>query len=302
MKRALLFLLFWSWVNPIYSQNPLLPQTLLWEVKGNGLKSPSYVFGTMHLLCKEDAILGDSLQYTIKNCDAVYFEIDMDDMFQMMGMIRHLNMRGDTSLDQLLSDKDYLKLEAFIRKARLPIPMSMLRKMKPMFVSGLLSESLFECTQKNGMEELIMKSAKRQGKQIKGLETASFQAGLFDSIPYQIQALELLEFTDSIESVKLSTYKMVEYYKSQDLENLLLITTESEPGLENYMDLLLYKRNRNWVSKFDSIAVKESCLIAVGAGHLPGKNGLLELLRAKGYEVRPVVNTIKKGAMVALTP
>jgi len=302
IKNSLFILLIVFSVKPSIAQKSSFPKTLLWEITGNGIKNPSYVFGTMHLLCKEDAVMGDSLEFAINECKSVYFELDLDDMLQMLGMLKHLNMKNDLSLDQLVGNEDYGKIESFFRKVKSPIPFSIVRKMKPMLVAGLLSESLFDCSQKNGMEELIMKFAKQKKKNIHGLETVAYQAGLFDSIPYHDQAKELLKIVDSVEVMKLNTYKMVSYYKDQDLENLRLLTTEAEPGMEKYMDLLLYNRNRNWASKFDQLAQNESCLIAVGAGHLPGNNGLLELLRAKGYELRPITNTKRKGALVKPAP
>lgn len=302
LKNSLFFLLIVFSAMPSIAQKPSLPKTLLWEITGNGLKKPSYVFGTMHLLCKDDAVMGDSLEFAINECKSVYFELDLDDMLQMFGMLKHLNMQNDLSLDQLVGNEVYRNIESFIKKVKLPIPFSMVRKMKPMLVAGLLSESLFDCSQKNGMEELIMKFAKQKRKTIHGLETIAYQAGLFDSIPYHDQAKELIKMVDNVEAMKLNTYKMVSYYKDQDLENLRLLTTETEPGMEQYMDLLLYNRNRNWASKFDQLAQNESCLIAVGAGHLPGNDGLLELLKKKGYEVRPITNIKGKGAMVKPAP
>src|SRR5262249_40518740 len=71
--------LLWSCLG--FSQTP---HTLLWKISGNGLKKPSYLFGTMHILCADDAHLSDSLRGVIARCDEMYFEVDMSDM---MGMV-----------------------------------------------------------------------------------------------------------------------------------------------------------------------------------------------------------------------
>jgi len=72
--------------------------TLLWKISGNGLDKPSYLFGTIHLICAEDAILSDNMKKAISDCDEVYFEVDMDNLFEMIGAINKMKMIGDTTL------------------------------------------------------------------------------------------------------------------------------------------------------------------------------------------------------------
>ena len=81
--------------------------TLLWQITGNGLPRPSYFFGTIHMICSDDALLSDSLKTAIVNSDAVYFEVDMDNLFEMLGIMRKMKMRNDTTLADLLSKEDY---------------------------------------------------------------------------------------------------------------------------------------------------------------------------------------------------
>src|SRR4029079_16110690 len=81
--------------------------TLLWRISGKNLSKPSYIFGTMHMICADDIELSDSLKKAISNSNKVYLELDMDDMWQMMGAMMHMNMKGDTTLSDLLSVEDY---------------------------------------------------------------------------------------------------------------------------------------------------------------------------------------------------
>src|SRR5689334_21551590 len=68
------------------------PHTFLWQISGNGLKKPSYLFGTMHRLCTDDAHLSDSLRAVIAHVDEVYFEIDISDMSGMLGSMKYMRM------------------------------------------------------------------------------------------------------------------------------------------------------------------------------------------------------------------
>src|SRR5689334_10378667 len=82
------------------------PNTLLWKISGNGLKKPSYLFGTMHILCADDARLSDNLKKAIKDCDEIYFEIDMDNTQEMAGAMKYLRMNDGIKLSELLTPEE----------------------------------------------------------------------------------------------------------------------------------------------------------------------------------------------------
>ena len=267
-----------------------LENTLLWQISGNGLANPSYLFGTMHLLCADDARLSVNLKKAIKETDRIYFEIDMDDMSQMMSALKHVRMNDNTKLSDLLSKEEYDRVKLFFEKNGSMLPFSMMERFKPYMLTSLIGERSMGCEQTNGMEMSIMQEAKKYDKEILGLETAEFQAGLFDSIPYEKQAKELLNYIDSIHHFKNNTSDLAKVYREQNLEKMQQLTA-SESGIGEYLDLLVYDRNRRWVEQLSTILAKNSTLIAVGAGHLPGEEGMINLLRKAGYTVKPLKNT-----------
>jgi uncharacterized protein YbaP (TraB family) len=83
---------------------------------------------------------------------------------------------------------------------------------------------------------------------------------------------------------------MMKAYKSQDLEKLEALMMKTDMGVGNFTDVLLYNRNRNWVVKLKELMSQKSLLVAVGAGHLPGNKGVINLLRKAGYTVTPMEN------------
>jgi uncharacterized protein len=103
MKRISAVLLASIMTITAFAQKNNSDKTLLWKISGNGLKTPSYLFGTIHMLCKDDAVLSDSLRNIIKKVKEVYFEVDLDNMFEMLGVMGKMKMRGDTTLQDLLS-------------------------------------------------------------------------------------------------------------------------------------------------------------------------------------------------------
>ncbi len=267
-----------------------LENTLLWEISGKELNQPSYLFGTMHLLCAEDAKLSDSLRLAINTVKEIYFEIDLDNMMETMGALKYLNMNGNKKLSDLLSAGDYTKVKNYFVANKVMIPLSMMDRFKPYFITALISESKFPCATKDGMEQAIMKYAGKSKKPIYGLETIQYQASVFDSIPYENQAKDLVKMIDSAgKGNDDEDIKLIEVYRNQDLNKMTELTA-GEGGIGQYLDLLLYKRNANWVNKMPDLMKQKQILFAVGAGHLGGEKGVIDLLRKAGYSVRPMIH------------
>ncbi|HLF45469.1 MAG TPA: TraB/GumN family protein [Chitinophagaceae bacterium] len=272
-------------------------KSLLWQISGNGMEKPSFLYGTIHMLCEEDAVLSDSLIYAIENTEKVYLEADLDNLFELFGAMNQMKMRNDTTLKDLLTAVEYTQVKEYIESKNSLLPFSVLETLKPLLVSSTLLESGLSCGTAVAMEQIIMKEAKRRGKRIEGLETMSYQLSIFDSIPYKVQATQLVKYTSSsgeMSGADKEFTEMMDAYKEQDLEKLDAIIRKPESGLENYEDILLFNRNINWVKKLKIILQERSVTIAVGAGHLSGEKGLIELLRKEGYKVKPVKNKVNK--------
>lgn len=293
LNRALYFILMLAGVTG-YGQTGKprpLEKSLLWEISGNGLTKPSYLYGTIHMICKDDAALGDSLVAAIEKSDRVYFEVDMDNMMEMISAFKDFKMRNDTTLADLLNKEDYEKVKEYMESKSTLLPFSQLETYKPMLASSLLMESGIGCEESVAMEQLILEVARRNKKRVDGLETMSYQASIFDSIPYKLQAEQLLKYVKdggSQSDGDKQFEEMVEAYKEQDIEKLGKFVASDDGGLGNYEDILIYHRNRNWVQKLKTIMPEKALTIAVGAGHLAGEKGVIKLLRKEGYTVRPI--------------
>lgn len=271
--------------------------TLLWKISGNGIDKASYLFGTIHMLCKEDAFLSNNLVSAIEKSDRVYLELDMDNLFEMFGAMTKMKMSNDTTLADLLTAEEYKRVKEHFESKKTMLPFSMLETYKPLLASSLLMEGGIGCDEQVAMEQLIMEEAKKKGKRIEGLETMAYQMSVFDSIPYKMQAQELLKsisIGDKDTDGDKEFSEMMNAYKDQDLEKLGDMITKSDAGMMQYQDVLLNNRNRNWVEKLKILLKEKSLVIAVGAGHLPGETGVINLLRKAGYKVTPVENKSNK--------
>lgn len=263
--------------------------TLLWQVSGKDLKEPSYIFGTFHLMCKADIKFSETLKKAITGSHEVYMELDMDDPSTMLSGLLFMNMKDGKKLKDFYTADEYKKVETYFKDS-IGVPMMMLQSIKPYFLAAMLYPKMMNCKTASGVEEELMKIAKENKKEIKGLETMQFQASVFDSIPYDWQAKELLKNIDSFSVYKKEFDTMMFQYKNQQLLEMEKLIAKSEFGGEKFNDLLLAKRNMNWVAQLKNILNKESVFVAVGAGHLVGEKGLLNLLKKEGYTVEPLLN------------
>ena len=297
MKKIALWAMICAAGLTASSQSNVSTNTLLWRISGNNLSKPSYLFGTIHLLCANDIELSETLKTAIKETDKVYLELDMDNLFEMMQAVQKMKMRNDTTLSDLLSESDYKKVKAFFTSKSSMIPFSILETYKPMLAASMIMQTSTDCDNAISMEQIIMQQAKQDRKEIKGMETMTYQLSIFDSIPYEVQAKQLLAFiteNDTEDKASKEYEEMASAYRNQELNKLEMLINKEEFGVGNFADLLLYNRNRNWVVTMGKIFSANSAVIAVGAGHLPGEKGVINLLRKAGYKVDPMENKMLK--------
>lgn len=264
-------------------------RSLLWEISGPGLAQPSYVYGTMHLMCRGDWQWNENLKAAISRSQEVYFEMDLDDAANTLGTLFFINMKGNQKLRDILPEADYKKVTTFFKDS-LGMAVQLFERMKPGLLDVMFYPKLMACKQQTGVEEELMKMAKEQKKEVNGFETGQYQASLFDSIPYEEQAKGLLKMIDSFTQYRQSFDSLNRAYQLQDLTAMENLIGKEDMGLDSHMDLLLYNRNRNWVEQLKKILPKKNIFMAVGAGHLVGEKGVLALLKQAGYRVRPILN------------
>ena len=265
--------------------------TLLWEISGKDLKQPSYLFGTFHILCKDDIQFSANLQTALKASQQVYFEMDLDDPKNTLGGVFFMNMKN-TTLADLYSKEELQKVSVFFKDS-LKMNLSFFNKMKPMLLSALLYPRMMPCKTPSGVEMELMTIAKKEQKEILGFETIEFQSSVFDSIPYAVQAKDLLKSIDSLNKYKVYFNKMMVTYKNQQTDSLVAIVNDKTFSEGENNDALLKNRNRNWINQLTDILPKKNIFMAVGAAHLFDKDGLIMMLREMGYTVKPIENKMK---------
>lgn len=262
-------------------------QSLLYKISGNNLQKPSYLFGTIHIICPDDFTMPEQLSPALESCEQVLLEIDMTDPQLMqkmqMGMMNPnmKNIKADLSAEDI-SAVDKALVQHF------GTGIDQLGILKPWALSTMLSVKLaVECPQPIQYEAEIMKLATEAEKPIDGLETVEFQLKVFDNIPYETQLKLMMEAVNDVEEQKALFAKMVLAYKAEDVDMLYDLFMEEEE-MKQFAEFLLHQRNQNWLEVLEKTLPAKACFIAVGAGHMGGEKGLLKLLENAGYSVDPV--------------
>lgn len=262
--------------------------SLLWEISGNNLKRTSYLFGTIHLSCPGDFVTGDSLKSRLLAAEKLVLELDMTDPGLMPALMQGMMMKDGATLRGLLSEREYGKIDRFFSDS-VGLSIAPFSGSKPFLLMSLLFNQMLQCSPLS-VEEQLTTLAGKNGIAVAGLETAQEQSALFDLIPYRAQAEMVLRTIDSMDVAQKEFRGLLDLYRSQDIQKIYEYVSKSQFDFNGFENILLTDRNRKWVSQIEKFLPETSAFIAVGAAHLGGEEGLVQLLRKKGYKLLPVYN------------
>lgn len=285
MKKVLFFFsLFILTISSAFAQS--LENSLLWEVSGNGLEKPSYLFGTIHLSC--DPVLSDKVLKALDKTDQLVLELDMDDPAMQSKMMGGMMMKGGKTIKDFVTEEEFTAIDSLFIK-NMGISVSLIQNVKPSLLGAMLFPKLIDCPIKS-YEDALMKITKEQEEETFGLETVEEQLAVFDAIPYEEQVKDLIRSAkDNLRKDKENLTKMFQVYKDENINKMLAMMNDEDAGsMGKYQDKLLDDRNKNWISRITKIANEKSTFFGVGAGHLAGENGVIKLLRKAGFTVKAV--------------
>ena len=159
--------------------------------------------------------------------------------------------------------------------------------MKPFFILQALSQGYFDEGAKS-YDLDIMGLAAEKDIPLVGLETIEEQLGFFDAVPQEKMAEMIIQGIEGYEDEKKSTKKLMKLYASQKVEKFIPLMNKQSPEFMEFEDIFLYDRNKRWIPKIEKEIADKQCFIAVGAAHLFGDGGVIDLLRKEGYTVTAI--------------
>lgn len=263
-----------------------LENSLLWKISGNGIEKPSFLYGTMHAVCETN--INENVLKAFEQTNQLYLEIDMDDPNLQATMMNKMMMENGVTISSLVSEEESKIIDTFL-KENVGFSLKTIDTFKPFMISSMYLPKLLDCPMK-AVDMELMKIATEQNEEVLGLETIESQLIIFDKIPYKIQVEEILKTAkNNMVKDKEEMNKMLSIYKNENIEKMLELSLESENKMfAEYTDDLLTKRNKNWIPTIEKVTKEKPTLFAVGAAHLAGDNGVIKLLRTKGYKVEAV--------------
>lgn len=269
-----------------FSQQQPTPRTLLWRITGKGLQQPSYVYGTMHLQDKRLFRFGDSVYHAIETTQGLATEIDFQEAVDSL----FNNREKDAEKDKQLA-KQKIKLD---RSKLNPTAQSLLRKFG--ITGNIISKKELKDIHEFRTQALLQRGemptivdgfllgiAQRQGKWTGGIEDVDDQLDIRDEMGSELEPASVLQ---SEKDFREAVDNMIKIYVAQDLDKIDQWSNREFDGKTR--DAILVKRNVKMAWRMDSLSAVRPTFFAVGAAHLPGDSGVVQLLRNRGLRVEPV--------------
>ena len=292
LAAALLFCFYAQSQGPAKAKAKKYP-SLFWEISGNGLKKPSYLFGTMHVSSKIAFNLADSFYLAIKNSEVVALETnpetwqeDMNNYDLGSSRYRYGFSRG------LMNDMpgDFLNIKT-LRFGKYEKKLEVAMFSKPSMINNLLyrsqSDNTSDFEEDTYLDLYIYQTGKKLGKKVAGVEQYEQSMKLMAEA-FRDAAKEKNKKQKSFDyDEEFSPAKLQDAYRAGNLDQLDSINKLNSQS-EAFDEKFLYRRNEIQANSIDSILKRSSLFVGVGAAHLPGNRGVIELLRRKGYKLRPI--------------
>lgn len=268
---------------------------LLWKVSGNGLKQPSYLFGTHHLIPIQflDSVPG--LYKAFNECDVIVGEMVMNNVDATDKIQKAAIMPDQTRISDLLNDEEYKLVDKEL-KSVLKFGLKDVSIMNPTLLLTMYEMEIYRkltgFTEDKQSDSYFQLVATEKGKKVIGLETVDQQiAVLFGNGSLECQADILVETIQQKDSTLNELILLNKLYKKGKIDELVDLSKRknniSDMTKEEYAKLV-DNRNEDWMTKLPTYFKESSCFVAVGAMHLGGENGLIKLLQKAGYKVKAV--------------
>ncbi|WP_395377829.1 TraB/GumN family protein [Marinicella sp. W31] len=259
--------------------------SLLWKITGKGVEQPSYLFGTIHLICEDNFAFKPKITEALSKVEQLYLEIDMDDDAEMHKLQTGFVLKDKTLYDLIDDDKEE-EIDRLL-KAQVGMGLKNFKQTRPFAIYSLLAYKAAGCVLPVTYETELIKEVAAEKMPVLGLETVEEQMLMVEKTGMDDANSLLLQLQMHEENVK-AFAELVKYYRQEDLIGLEKMMQEQAEELGFSMEYLLDERNRNWVKVMPDIFKDKATFFGVGAGHLMGTNGVINLLKREGYTVEPV--------------
>ncbi len=258
---------------------------MLYRLQTKKMGKPSYLFGTMHLQNDAAFTYKSIVLEKINACDAFATEFKLDEVDEAR-TTEYMNLPPGVFLETLLSPKKFNQIDTFLQ-TNLQIHLMAFNQSKPLIISNLITSSIFQQDMDLALDVYLYQYAKMQGKELLGIETFEEQLEILQKIPLESQVKSLKSLIKNFDKHRKEMKELSELYQQGDTKKLYEL---AKKGAKGFRKIMLYNRNKIMTERIVPLIHKKSVCIAIGAGHLEGKKGILKYLKNEGVEVIKIVD------------
>ena len=262
---------------------------LLYRITGKGLKKPSYIFGTIHLICPNDMFPAEVLKGYIKETSQLLLEIKLDDPEVMKKAAEGAILPAGKSVKDYLKPDEYQRVDELF-KNYVGVSYDRFQTFRPNLVSSILlrSPKVIGCQGPVAYDNLLADTATANKIPINGLESVDAEFAAINSEPMEKQVAALSKTAADPEKTFGDFKKLYKLYQTQNADDIYGLTANDSDMDAKLQTKLLNDRNAAWIPVIGKYIKEKPSFIGVGSAHLGGPNGVLNLLRRKGYKLTPI--------------
>lgn len=272
---------------------------LLWKVSGNGLERPSYILGSHHVAPASMINEIPGLENAVAASDEIWGEVRKDQLDPSAMQAKMMQMAiapADSAISRLLTPSQYHLVDSILT-AYMGVPglIKQMDMLKPAMITTTISamqiaKACPDFDTDTPFDVRVMSIGDSLGKSVNGFETAEFQLELLLNAPLTKQIEDLMKACEDESGQIALARKLSDAYSAQDLDAVARGVFEEDETDEIELETMIYSRNRSWAKVMAERMPQASMFVVVGCGHLPGDQGLINLLRKQGYTVTNIEN------------
>ncbi len=256
-------------------------QSLLWKIHREDTETVSYLYGTIHVKDQRVFEFGDSVLKVFEKCDAFAIEVDLN-IENLAILSKKMILPDDQSLKDLFSEEEYQLIKIVVEDIT-GVDISLFNKLKPIAILSLVMNFQFANDVSLSVDEYFYRKAIAENKEVIGIETIDEQLEILEAIPNDY----IIDYFRNVDQAKEDMELIIQLYRTAELEKMLEMM-QKDKSMVMIQKNLLTDRNVRMAERIQTMINKQQIFIAVGAGHLPGREGIISLLKDAGYNIEPV--------------
>lgn len=261
-----------------------IKNTLIWQVSREEVPNmKSFIVGTMHIRDNRAFQFVDLFLNKIRECEVFATEFDLDDA-QIHSVEEAMLLPEGQRLKDVMPEKLFNRIDKVLKK-QTGMSLFNFEMFKPIAVTNFLTEGILSHDRLMSLDETLWNFAKENGKILRGIETFEEQLIVLKKLPIDDQVKGLKELVRNFTKFRTQLLKMTHLYEKADIVKIYKAAKQTAKGGRK---ILLYDRNKIMADRISGIISSQTACIAIGAGHLAGKNGVLRLLKQRGFILKPI--------------